>query len=319
MRTFICNRHGYEPYMRQVTIIFLVGLFLLASAGCASDDAATADLEGATGRTSDGALMKLHTERDVPVLSDWKPTPKARVVPEGLGETARAFDYWRVVDRPTIDRVWGAVFPVVDSVRAGLADGDWRETLELMLTAIEPGSRERPTGMDLTFLVGRDDGAPFEGMACRLFRQLESGATPVLTVLMLRRSEQSASPNRIVVWAAPGFREPPQMTAFFRRTEGDSGTWRRRVTDGLAFSESAESEASEDEAGPLVAKLLTDRIWKRFAGRSYLQSDLSEKVAQADRIAGPDPALGLTVSRREIEQVYSDTEFPPRAEFDDLR
>ena len=302
--------------MHRVATMFVMSLFV-GVVGCATGE--PADIEGGVGRTSDGALMKLRSEPEGPVWRDWQPAPEASVVPEDLERSARAFDYWRVDDDQLIEQVWGAVFPVVDSVRSAIGDGERRETLDLMLEAIEPGTREQPTGMDLTFLVSKDGGAAYEGVACRLFRRLDVGATPVLTVLMLRRSDQAPTPTRIIVWAAPGFREPPPMTASYRRDGEGRQRWRRRVIGGLAFTAEAAEGGADDEAAPLAAELLTREIWERFAGRAYLQSDQSEEVAQGDRTAGPEAALGLEVTRRAVEQVYSDTEFPPRVEFDDLR
>jgi hypothetical protein len=263
-------------------------------------------------------LLTLGEDETGPVWRDWRPREGAPVAPAELGESARAFDYWRVEDASLIGEVWSAVFPVVDAVRTETSAGGRRDTLSAMLEALEPDRRGPETRMDLTFLVSADNERPFEGFACRLFRRLEAGTTPVLTVLFLRPSEGSPSPTRIAMWAAPGFRETPDMTAHFER-RGD--TWRTAVNDGLQFPGEAVETREDGEAGRLAAGLLTDQIWKRFAGKSYAESQRAGGEAEGDEesSADVDAAMGLEVNRREIDQVYSDTEFPPRAEFEDLR
>jgi hypothetical protein len=306
--------------MIRATRLVAIVVAAFALSGCATNQSASRASEpaGSGGRTSDGALLTLGEDETGPVWRDWQPREESPVVPEGLGESARAFDYWRVEDASVIGEVWSAVFPVLDAVRAKTTADGRRDTLNAMLEALEPDRRGSETRMDLTFLVSADEEWPFEGFACRVFRPLEAGTTPVLTVLFLRPSEGSPSPTRIAVWAAPGFRETPDVTAYFER-RGD--TWRTAVDDGLQFPDEAVEAREDGEAGRLAAGLLVDQVWKRFAGKSYAESRRAGGESGDDQEAsvGVDEALGLEVNRREIDQVYSDTEFPPRAEFEDLR
>ncbi len=296
----------------------LAAVACVVAVGCASPRSGSVPAEG--GRTSDGALLTLGEEKQGPIWREWTPTPRdgLQTAPDGLDESTRAFDYWRVGEEARIEGVWSAVFPVVDALRGESSGESGRETLDLMLEALEPGREDGRTQMDLTYLVGSDEKRAFEGFACRLYRRLEAGATPVLTIVLLRDSEQAASPSRIAVWAAPGFREPASMTAHFRRSGSD---WQIALADGLEFpSRSVETDGSS-ESGRLAANLLVDEVWEPFAGRAYADATRERESEARDggRTDGVDEALGLEVRRREIDQVYSDTEFPPRAEFDELR
>ena len=298
----------------KVTKQTIIAVAAAVLTGCAS--ATPERTAETTGRTSDGALLKLHEEPYRPVWADWTPAGPTQATPEGLEGAVRAFDYWEVDDTRVIEEVWGAIFPVLDNLRGSVEADGRRQTLDLMLAAIEPGQRqERATRMDLTFLVSAGD-RPFEGFACRLYRPLDDGATPAVTLLLLRDPSGSERPGRIVLWAAPGFEEPAAMTADFRRrAEG----WSQRTSGGLTLPDDSPAETYEElPDGKLIAGVLTNGVWKRFAGKAYLESPQSGARSERARPEGIAEALGLEVGDRSIDQVFSGTVFPPRAEVEDL-
>lgn len=305
--------------------LWLVAATVAVASGCATQgESSAAGIDGP--RTSDGALLTLESDRDGPVWRDWKPSPRRDSMPGVFAETVRAFDYWQIRDEAVIEEVWSAVFPVLDTVRAGAGSSAQQESMQLFLEAIEPSGRGEPTRMDLTFLVSSEGSERFEGFACRLYRRLdEEGVTPVVTVLLVREPEGGSTPSRIVVWAAPGFEEPDAVTALFERRDS---RWRQGIASGLSLplgddlgDEPGDNYPSTEEeaAGEVVAQVLTESIWKRFAGDAYLESPQSGSMANE---AGPEDvprALGLEVEDRMIDQVYSDTKFPPRADLEDIR
>lgn len=293
-------------------------IVLLAAVGVGCANARTAEVErdgsGGTGRTSDGALMTLEGGDDGPIWEGWTPSQDGETHPAGLAERVGAFDYWRVDDRGLIRGVWSKLFPVLQGLQTDTTDRRSRESMSLFLESMEPGDRSPPTRMDVTFLVGDPDQEPLEGVACRLFRELEGGAAPTVTVLLLRRSGDQSSPGEIYVWAAPGFEQPSSVTAKFALAEEG---WRRSLGAGLQLEE-VDGSVSRGERVRLAAEMLTESIWGRFAGNKYVSSP---DVAGAEGGRLPETvsrALGMDVTSRAIDQVYSDTEFPPRANASEL-
>ena len=296
-------------------VLLAVG-FVLVAGGCATGGAPGEASGSRTGRTSDGALLTLHDQDHGPVWGEWEPAEGRPVRPAELGGRVQAFDYWQVDDAEVVEEVWAALFPVLDAVRGDVDRRGRRNGFDLILEALEPAGGERGTRMDLTFLVSRSEEAKFEGFACRLYRRLDAGATPAVTVLFLRRPDAATTPGRIVVWTAPRFREAESVTAIFERVESQ---WSRRLMEGLRFPDfDADEGASGGESGRLAARVLTRAIWKRFAGRAYLESSQSGRRSEEPNPEGVAEALGLEVVDRRIAQVYSNTEFPPRADLDEL-
>ena len=302
------------PGARQSAVLLLAGLLWVSyvHVGCAGSERVVRT----QGRTADGALLKLEQERDKPIWKDWKPDPGHRAAPSDLDDSVRAFDYWQVDDAEVVEEIWTAIFPVIDTVRAQASVSERRKSLDLMLEVIEPGQTEGQTRMDLTFLVSSSESSPYEGVACRFYRRLEAGVTPAITVVLLRRPDEASTPGRIVVWAAPRFDEPEPLTALFDRT---SDRWHQSLSSGLHLpSDDQAQKGVEHETGRLAARLLTDAIWNRFAGRAYLESPQSGLESDRAHPEDIEDALGLDVTDRDISQVYSHTEFPPRADLDDF-
>lgn len=302
--------------MRNAVVLALVGSLILPFAGCATSSAPSGSAEGSP-TTSDGALLTLAGDSSGPSWQNWDPRTRERSTPERIGGVVRAFDYWEIDDGAVIDDIWSGLFPVLDGLRARSQSESQRKSAQLLLEAIEPDRGDRATRMDLTFLVSSSKANRFEGFACRLYRRLSGvDVTPAVTILFLRDPGQRASPDEIWVWGAPGFAEPDPITAFYRR---DESGWKRAMVTGLSFPETGERpELSGGRAGKLVARVLTESIWNRFAGKAYLKSPNSG--AKSD-FANPNAlprALGLEVQDRSVRQVYSGTEFPPRANLDEL-
>lgn len=292
------------------TIPTILTLFVFAASCASQSPATTPDAP----RTSDGALMTMEGEGAGPVWAEWEPVESGQQgggVPRGLAGRFRAFDYWEVEEAGQVDAVWDGVFPVLDSVRAGMQSERHRRTARVLLEALERAGEAEPVRMDVTFVVSNRKERRVEGVACRLWRRLENGATPVVTVLLLREPAGRSGPGRIVVWATPGFREAGRWTAVF---DLGSDGWRRSILDGLVL-EGASGRSAEESVG-VAARVLTETIWKPYSGTAYTASagDGGERAGEE----APDAALGLEVGERGIEQVYSGTEFPPRVDADTL-
>lgn len=273
---------------------------------------------GAHGPTTDGSkaegdLLQLHGEGNAPSWEGMTPASQTARTPERLPSELSAFDYWQITDRSLVADVWGAVFPVLETIRTDTSETARRRSLDLLLEAIEPRKTSEPTRLDVTFVVGREGESRYEGVACRLFRTVDNGGTPTVTLLLLRRADTASTPARILVWASPDFREVPTWTADFRRRDDE---WNHAVVDGLrspSAPELTEPPTTNDESTRLAARVLTRRLWDRFTGTQYAGSTRSSSFARPD---GIDEALGLELADRRIDQVYSDTAFPPRAEID---
>lgn len=285
-------------------------------AGCATSSSQT-ESPVSSPTTSDGELLTLAEQDRGPVWRDWEPEGGGSATPASFGGAVRAFDYWEVEDPAVIEEVWSALFPVLDGLRARSGSESQRQSVQLLLEAIEPGRAEKSTRMDLTFLVSSRESDQFEGLACRLYRRLsDAEATPIVTVLLLRDPDRASSPGEIWVWGSPGFEEPDSITALFSR---DRSEWRQALVSGISFPEAGDRPALKGgESGEVTARLLTDSIWNRFAGDAYLNSPQSGATSERPRPDRVPRALGLPVEDRTVEQVYSDTEFPPRADLEEL-
>jgi len=299
-------------------ILWLIAVLIAAwgAAGCATSSADT-ESPMSSPTTSDGELLTLAEGDRGPVWRDWDPDDGSSATPTNFGGAVRAFDYWEVADPAVVEEVWSALFPVLDGLRARSGSEAQRESMQLLLEAIEPGRPDESTRMDLTFLVSSREADRFEGLACRLYRRLSGpDVVPVVTVVMLRDPERASSPSEIWVWGSPGFEEPAAVTALFSRERSE---WRQTLVSGLSFPDVEDRPALEGgESGAVIARLLTDAIWDRFAGDAYLKSPQSGSTSERARPERVSRALGLRVEDRTVQQVYSDTEFPPRADLEDL-
>jgi len=301
--------------MRPTIAVVLFAALNVVQVGCATHGEAGGDSGAPT--TSDGALLTLVDDESGPIWRDWKPGTGSRSRPEALGSSLRAFDYWEIGDAGMIDEIWSALFPVLDGMRARSESEGRRKSVQLLLEAIEPGRGSRSTRMDVTFLVSSRESEPREGFACRLYRRLpEASVTPAVTILFFRDPRDASSPGRIWIWGAPGFAETEALTATYRR-EGDD--WKGVVVSGLAYRQLGEgAKWTSSRSGRLAARVLTDALWNRFAGDAYLESPQSGAESDRSRPEGIARALGLEMRARTVDQVYSGTEFPPRADLEDL-
>ncbi len=289
-----------------IGMIVVAALGLVWGAGCRGHEASTRV-------SADGTpLIGLHEDHS-PAWRGLTPEESTPRTPDRLSSELSAFDYWRVDDAETVGDIWGAVFPVLQMLRTDASEKVRRESLDLIMEAIEPRDTSSRTRMDLTFVVGTDDATAYEGLACRFFRSLDNGGTPAVTFLLLNHPGRRSDPARILVWASPGFEGIERWTADFRR-DGDS--WSNVIVSGLHRPSARtlrEAKRGGNQSVQLAARVLTRRLWTPFSGRNYTKTTSTSSSSDSD---GLSEAMGLEVRDRRIPQVYSNTAFPPRADVD---
>jgi hypothetical protein len=236
----------------------------------------------------------------------WTPAPEA----PALGDLGAhlVFDHW-TLDGEGTELVWSALFPILDSARlAGPAEA--APALELALHVLEPD--DAPGGRvasDVSFVVSGRGAAPeWEGVLVRIWRELPSGASPGVGVLLTRHARgELESPSVATVWVSPGFSEVAPATVTLR---GDV-----TVSAGLGGASPVDDPLEPlypAEPEPLAASLfeaLTPAMWDTLTRERYVDPALGLLESPPE----PSPRFAAPkVASRDIDQVFSQTAFLPK-------
>jgi len=267
----------------------LVGCGLaLAFSGCASSPSTTSELM----QTSEFATMGDPLEV---AWSMWTRSNRAPL-PENFVKGWSAFDYALVQDSADVEVAWAAVHGVLNLLQTG--DG---ELQAMLMTELEPGGEP---GLDLSFVVLNAEPSK-EGILGRWSQETKQGLTPQVSILIARNAGE-AGPMEITMWMHSDAEENPGETVTLRRSEGWS------MFRQVGISESATKPGEVSREATIAAGVLIDAIWRPFSDVNYIEK---VSASQKDRV-GVEPAhAGLPKADRQIGQVLSDTQFPPRFEF----
>lgn len=230
------------------------------------------------------------------VWASWTPAPEAPGAPALAA--LRAFDYWQISDPGVVEATWGRLFPVLASLRSLAPEA--AGTLDVLLATLEEGAR-----LDATFIVEDTDAPRFEGVLCRMYRTLESGATPGVSILFLRQASDSRV-TRVLLWGSSGFSQGEPFTISL--TLGADAKVQVRRSKGLLAMDAAPGEAV-DRDGRLLFSTLTTALWKRLSYQGYNEAGFAHA---RDTWSVPASFPALPVRERDIFQVLSKTAFAPQ-------
>ena len=280
----------------KLAIFFL--LIALAATGCRTTSS------GPTGQGNDALAEELMGDEPSAPWAKWTATPGK--APHPTLSEINAFDYWQLHDQTFTRDLWAALFPILDTLRSHPdATEQTRRSLDAMLALMEPGetSKEPPIAIDVTFLVGEDGAGLFEGVLVRFSRNIE-GTIPVLS-LMLTRHGGDVAPTDVLVWGDPAFKESPPFSARLTRSGSSivDGHRTRPVMLG--------AKRHDDLSSALAIDILSRALWPKLTQEAYLESGLARHDAKEPMPPGFEPAGGLEIRDREIEEVLPDTAFPP--------
>lgn len=253
-------------------------------------------------------------------LSVWHPVPAATSSP---ALTARAFDYWQLDDAGFMQELWPALFASLDYMRGQVPasrQDELRRTFDTLLALMEPSGamagRVAPPALDLTFVTGQDQGQAWEGVLCRVFVVMDSGAAPGVSFLLKRRVGKEAQPNQVLFWGSSGYKEGAPFSALIER---EPAVARSKLTLSAGHHMLPVAGFEErSEAGSLVLDLLTRVLWLKISQQAYLEPKLVRAQAERPMPASYPQAAGLKVQERELEEIFEDTAFIPREDIESL-
>lgn len=299
------NLAGTNSIMNHLTKLLILTVLLLPA--CATSGG---DTNGNSG------LMGLGDEPVRAAWEDWTPKPAAGIAPQAFVDTVVAFDYWQVDDENFIEESWAGVSGVLDFVRReGLPEAQ-ENTATLLLQALDSRQSDQQTRMDVTYVVSLDQENPSEGMVVRLYAPLaEPNVAPGVAIYLSRDSGSPAEGfERAVIWAAPDFEEAQGFTVGLEEVDT---SWVAAKGNGVVFPVGESRSDSLTGAAGLAREILTKRFWEPLTGAGFVEAKQSALEAR-ELPSSISPALGLEVRERQLEEVYKDTVFPPRAEIPPL-
>ena len=271
----------------------LIWVVLLGAAGCATPPAGPVD-------TSDSEMLGLQEGPARPVWEDWEPVQVA-ALPDEILEPMAAFDYWQLDDPDFVELAWAPVSTLLDSVRRLSDDEAVQNSATLMLESLEPGDGSGVL-VDATFYVTEDR----EGVAIRFLRENEGGGSASVVVLLDRGATGATSPNRIRLFASPGYAQPSAFSVILAR---NSAGWGATLYPG--YLPKADTSGPEIDQADLYADVLTAQLWTPLTGTDYAsatrRSDDPQPIPSTFR-----RALGLDVDDRDIARVFTNSVFTPR-------
>lgn len=263
---------------------YLLFAMLLFGLGCATQEAQDDQNIEFTGERP--SMLSL----DEPDRSPWKRwTATEESAPVDIASTWVVFDRYIVRDQAEKERIWSAIFALLDVVRARADSEDVRGTAYTLMALLEPS---RETHVELFFVAARRGEAVAEGVLAHVATE-PGGATSAW--ILVARNEGELRPTSLRARLMPGFREPPDVAVDMFANQGN---WSFEMSPGLA----QKSETMDDPE--LVAGILVDRLWEPYAGSRY------DALAGRDK-PGETPAP-LESRRRDIDEVLRDTVFTPR-------
>jgi hypothetical protein len=259
--------------------------------------------------TGSSNLMGLDDSQVEAAWAQWTPAPHSGV-PQGFVDEVVAFDYWQIDSAEVVDEAWSGMSALLDYLRRDGLDDAQRDTVTALLQALDS---DRAI-MDVTFVVSLDADRAAEGLVVRIYRRLEEtsedepGATASVAVYLERPEQPSAGFERAVMWAAAGFEQPRPFTVSLERADGD---WSVRKFDDALYPTPADDATSIDGAAELASDIFERAFWTPFVGPAFVEA-IPRAEDEAPTPAPIEPALGLELRERQLEEVYRDTVFPPR-------
>ena len=231
---------------------------------------------------------------------EWTAEPNY-ALPTDFEKRSAVFDYWAIEDDNQKEEHWAAMFSILDFLRS---DARLDDTKRLSLSSLMASLEGSDTQFDATFLVSRSSSNRWEGVVTRFAREVRGGreqraGLSTITVFLERAEGEGDAFSRVWIWAQPGFLETPPFTLFIDRATGKSA-----VQSGVTQTRATDADTPSMRA---VLDLLTASVWKPMTFGGYVETEHHD--------AAPpllDASLGMQVGDRDIDQVYSDTVFPPR-------
>lgn len=285
---------------KLITLLFLIAV---SATACRTSGATRGDGQG-----NDSLAEETMGDEPSAPWAKWTATPGK--APHPVLAEINAFDYWQLHDQTFARELWAALFPILDTLRSHPdATEQTRRSLDAMLALMEPGDSRSgpPISMDVTFLVGEDGDGVFEGVLVRFSRNIER-TTPVLS-MMLTRHGGDVSPTDVILWGDPAFQESSPFSARLTRSGSSLADGQRTRPVMLG------AKRHEDLSSALAIDILSRALWPKLTQEAYLDSALArhEKSGEESDPMPPgfEPAGGLKLRDREIEEVLSDTAFPP--------
>jgi hypothetical protein len=280
---------------RTLSLRLLLATFFLVAwlTACAGSPAPVQD----TGRDPNAPNRTLIGLEDDPVdvWKDWTASSTVASVPEALPSLAVAFDFWRIGDEPFRREAWEVVFTVLSTMRT-LADADMAEAMTLLMSAYDPAYAGAE--VDVTFVVDRSRS--WEGLLIRLWTPFED-TTLGTTVLLRRHADGPHRPLDILVWGVTGFEDNRGFTAHLE-DNGTLGLW-----PGVVWPDAPPK--TEEQVSKIVWLVFVESLWKPLTGNAYIESTL---MTDGEGSKGFEEAAGLERRERLIEEVFSNSVFPPR-------
>jgi hypothetical protein len=273
----------------------------------------------ATSSASGGnsGLMGLDDEPATAVWEDWTAEPAQGLVPQAFVDDVVAFDYWQIGDDAFVSQGWTGVSALLDYVRReGLAEAQ-DNTVTLLLQALDSRQPPDKTMMDVTYVVSLDQNLqPTEGLVVRVYAPLtDRGVTPGAAIYLSRIAGSGAGFDQAILWAVPAFEQARAFTLTIEKT--DAGWSAHRVGAAVYPADEAALQATKtrslDGANELIREIFSTRFWDPLTRVGFVEA----KEAATEEMALPtgiEPALGLEVRERQLEEIYADTVFPPRVE-----
>lgn len=300
-----------------------VALGALLLAGCAGTSGAPA---------ASGGLMRLEDAPAQAVWTDWTPAAHAPgLLPAAFVDQVVAFDYWQIDDAQFREQAWAGAASVLDYLRQedagkGVLDPAQRPTATALLQAFDAAGAQGGQ-MDVTFVVSLHPEYAMEGLILRFYAHLpHQKVTPGLAIFLGRQEGDAAGFEGAVMWAQSGFEEAAPFTVALERdhTTGDDGGWTAARYDGLVVPGDNDTPAAADaqttppqdaleSAADLAGAIFQQNFWDPLVGAHYVEASIQADAPLA-LPPGVEPALGLTVRERQLEEILRDTLFVPRVE-----
>lgn len=289
---------------------------VLLLGGCASSG---------SGAGASGGLMGLDDGPQEPVWAGWQVDPAAsELLPSAFVDEVVAFDYWQIEDTAFRERAWTGAASLLDYLRRDAGEGGalkerQARTATLLLQAFEgrQGDNSEPSGqMDVTYVVSLDPAQEMEGVVVRFYAHIDSkDVTPALGIFLGRIADAGESFERAFLWTRPGFEEAEAFTMQLERAADEQAGWGARLERGQTWG-AQDSEAPAPELGEvaeLTATIFEQDFWGPLTGPDYVEA--APRADQEIELPGDiEPAIGLPVRERQIEEIYRDTVFVPRVD-----
>ncbi len=249
-----------------------------------------------------GTLIGLDDDRLTAIWENW--TPSEGPSTPSYSSRATAFDYWQITDADYIDTAWAAVFAVVQFAR-NETDPAFEDTYRTLMTVLEDDT-EGERRFDLTFVAAAPgSNTSWEGVIARVYREKANGAAPGIAVELRRPEGGAQTPTSANVWFFSSYAEARSVTLDVDKA---AGGWDGTFAEGIV----REGTRPLDADPAIVAVVLQQVFWTPFVASSYMDTTVERRDVPLPTPRPHPVAAGLELGDRDIDQVYSDTVFPPR-------